>query len=126
MLRLFRVAKLRSLLDGLSYHLPRGSVLAFLCIVKLVFPLVTICHVVACLWYGVGSNSHPEDNWIAKMPRRDPTMTHLYLAAFHWAFAQFTPSNTIYHPQNVTEEAVNIAVLICGFVVFSSFVGLVT
>merc|ERR1712007_398439 len=61
-----------------------------------------------------------------EMQIQNPTIPHLYLSAFHWAFAQFTPSNTKIYPQNVTEEAVNIVILFCGFIIFSSIVGSVT
>eukprot|EP00811_Abedinium_folium_P018071 NODE_2699_length_2163_cov_14.545187.p1 GENE.NODE_2699_length_2163_cov_14.545187~~NODE_2699_length_2163_cov_14.545187.p1 ORF type:complete len:592 (+),score=118.73 NODE_2699_length_2163_cov_14.545187:165-1940(+) len=129
MLRLARIGKLHHFLDAFGDTKNAQNLTAILGILKLLTMLALVCHFVGCSWYAIGTigyDGHLEETWVASLEDDDASMFFRYLNSFHWAFAQFTPSSSPYHPRNLREELFNIFLLFFGFVVFSSFVGSVT
>jgi len=131
--RLVRVFKLKAMLTELNAFAFTDNLQCVLTVAKLTGMIYYFCHLVGCAWYALcfQTSSKPGvDNWVTKMRRDKVSMFHRYLVAIHWVFAQFTPSPPPSVAKSnfphVYEEMFNMALLMIGFGLFSTFTGSVT
>jgi len=80
------------------------------------------CHYFACAWYAIGA----EGGWVLNVASLHPV--HVYCLSFHWVFSLFTPSPppAQIKATNLKEELFLIFLLMCGLVLFTSFMGRMT
>lgn len=124
-LRMLRLMKLRELLHRIERHLNSEYLSILGGLWTNIAGLMTINHMIACLWYLIGSNSG-RPNWISANALEDEDWVLQYLVALHWALTQFTPASMAVVPKNITERAFNVCVLVFAMCVFSSFVSSIT
>jgi len=93
-------------------------------IVKLVLMLLMLNHVLAALWWVIGSlgQSSSLKNWIDERKMDDEGLGYRYLTSLHWSICMFTPGSMSVQPENVWERLYAITILVFGMVVFTSFI----
>jgi len=96
-------------------------------LLKLVFNVTFIAHLLACFWYYVSSVEEEDerDNWWNSADHlRDNTVEAHYVSSLYWAFTTMT---TVGYgdltPQTGTERTYSIIVMILGATVFGYIVG---
>ncbi|CAJ1395504.1 unnamed protein product [Effrenium voratum] len=126
--RLLRVLKLRRILDAMLEYIESEFTFLVISLLRLLFFIVLLNHVIACLWYLIGkeSNIAGNVNWIQTGGYLQEDATYKYTTSLHWALTQFTPASMDVSAKNVYERVFSIAVLFFAMVAFSSIVGGVT
>mmetsp|Transcript_159946 Transcript_159946/g.298395 ORF Transcript_159946/g.298395 Transcript_159946/m.298395 type:complete len:1013 (-) Transcript_159946:150-3188(-) len=122
-LRLLRVVKLPDMLKDATYLVGRSEYTSLtLGILKHVFGILLVNHLIACLWYVVGD---AKDGWVPVYCKRC-SVHMLYFTSLHWSLTQFTPATMAVQPQNFTERFFAVSVLLFALITFSSFVSSIT
>lgn len=126
--RLLRVLKLRRIIDACLEYIESEFTFLVISLLRLLFFIVLLNHVIACLWYLIGKESLAGEivNWIEVGGYEAETATYKYFTSLHWALTQFTPASMDVSAKNVYERMFSIAVLFFAMVAFSSIVGGVT
>ncbi|CAK9063168.1 unnamed protein product [Durusdinium trenchii] len=126
--RLLRVLKLRRIIDAMLEYIESEFTFLVISLLRLLFFIVLLNHVIACLWFLIGKESSTSNiiNWIEVGGYQDETATYKYFTSLHWALTQFTPASMDVSAKNVYERMFSIAVLFFAMVAFSSIVGGVT
>jgi len=135
LLRVLRLAKVKARIAVLAqlFHImqtqhitDRG--LLILNIAKSLLAVTVINHFTACTWYAVGTILNDDHNWVTahfrepgEIPKPD-SLLYLYTTAYHWSITQLTPASMEIYPQSARERIFNIAVILFGLCVFSSFI----
>lgn len=81
---LFQFKNLRSILRNLENKIEMGD---FYELFSLMFKVVSVAHVYACLWYLVSISSGNQKNWISSMNLQESSWQVQYLYSFYWALA---------------------------------------
>lgn len=128
LIRLFRIMKLSqsNFMEILQEKIMSEFVFAVCNIANNMIILCFICHGCACIFYYVGTQNYENDtNWTTHYGYDTRRWMYCYLAAFHWALAQFANGEVIIEPQSIPERLVNLAVLMASMMFFSAFLGIV-
>lgn len=127
-LRLLRLVKMKRLMEQLKDRLVSDVSRTFLTVFSLICIIVSINHVIACAWYGIGDHhmllGYP--NWVERFGFNETHFDYTYATALHWSLTQFTPATMEVFPQNTSERVYCIGVLLFALVVFSTFVSSLT
>merc|ERR1719507_2676625 len=70
---------------------------------KLLACLVSIAHIIGCIWWAVGSGGSV-DSWVVQSNYRDASLEAQYLVSLHWALSQFSGGMDEITPENPTER----------------------
>eukprot|EP00429_Kryptoperidinium_foliaceum_P018481 CAMPEP_0176029556 /NCGR_PEP_ID=MMETSP0120_2-20121206/14525_1 /TAXON_ID=160619 /ORGANISM="Kryptoperidinium foliaceum, Strain CCMP 1326" /LENGTH=702 /DNA_ID=CAMNT_0017362783 /DNA_START=63 /DNA_END=2172 /DNA_ORIENTATION=+ len=126
MVRLARLMKLVYLLERVADVMISRAVLTFLNILKLLGGVALVTHFIACGWYAVGTwhGRGKSLGWVSQFD--GASKPYLYITAFHWSMAQFTPAPNNVHPTNFEERVFALLALFLGLVLFTSLIGRVT
>eukprot|EP00929_Paragymnodinium_shiwhaense_P096938 TRINITY_DN58697_c0_g1_i1.p1 TRINITY_DN58697_c0_g1~~TRINITY_DN58697_c0_g1_i1.p1 ORF type:complete len:1205 (+),score=229.22 TRINITY_DN58697_c0_g1_i1:103-3717(+) len=131
-LRLARLLKLPSLMEEFSGRFQSDRTLVVINTVNISFIVMGVGHLIACLWYYVGSDYFhqwtgiPADRtWIGHYGLTSESFGFRYTTAVHWAITQFIGSMEV-QPQNIYERSVAVAVLIVSFILSAVFVAYIT
>ena len=87
-------------------------------------------HVLACVWYYVGSSS--ANGWVGRDDVFDEGISNAafserYLVSLQWSLVHFSPSSAPVLAENLEERMFTIVtVIILWFLVFPSFLGTIT
>jgi len=125
-LRLLRLLKLRKLVDAFLEAVESEYTFTMINLVKLLFAMVLINHVIACVWYMLGDTSLAagDRSWLDEHDTSD--LTYMYFTSLHWSLTQFTPASMDVVATNSIERFFSIVVLFFAMVAFSSIVGHIT
>ena len=125
LLKLARLLKLGKFIKSVEEALQLSP--AAFKLMKLVFNVTFIAHLLACFWYYVSSVESGEvpDNWWNTVEHlADGTVEQHYISSLYWAFTTMT---TVGYgdltPQTQTERSYSIVVMILGATVFGYIVG---
>eukprot|EP00929_Paragymnodinium_shiwhaense_P083868 TRINITY_DN44816_c0_g2_i1.p1 TRINITY_DN44816_c0_g2~~TRINITY_DN44816_c0_g2_i1.p1 ORF type:complete len:842 (-),score=171.99 TRINITY_DN44816_c0_g2_i1:206-2731(-) len=124
--RLMRLVKLPKYLVKIEERIQNEYAVVCIGILKLICCVLVVNHLVACMWYAVGSSSSESMNWIKKFNFTEASLGYKYASSLHWALTQFTPAAMEVYPTNESERICALVVLIFGLVTFSSFVSSIT
>lgn len=126
-LRLLRLMKLRKIINDVQDHINSEYVHIMLNICKLLVLIVFICHLIACLWYWIGTDGGAT-GWVSHHIDDSPStpMDYKYITSLHWSLTQFTPACTEIRAHTAIERAFSTIVLLFGLIIFSSFVSSIT
>ncbi|CAK9068064.1 Potassium voltage-gated channel subfamily H member 6 (Ether-a-go-go-related gene potassium channel) (ERG) (Eag-related protein) (Ether-a-go-go-related protein) (Voltage-gated potassium channel subunit Kv11.2) [Durusdinium trenchii] len=137
LLRVLRVAKVKARIAVLAQLLhilqtqritDRGFLM--LNIAKSLMVITVINHFTeasqACLWYAIAVFMEEDDNnWVdhhSAQPGRPDSLVYIYTTAYHWSITQLTPASCEIYPRSSRERIFNIAVILFGLCIFSSFI----
>mmetsp|Transcript_93815 Transcript_93815/g.280006 ORF Transcript_93815/g.280006 Transcript_93815/m.280006 type:complete len:770 (-) Transcript_93815:26-2335(-) len=129
LVRLLRFMKMNKHLSELMARINSEYVLTVIGLVKLVVWIVIVNHYIACFWFGLSSGiTDTDQTWVSinLVEKGKSDLAYCYTSSLHWSLTQFTPASMEVVPQNAYERAFNVVVIICGFVIFSSFVSSIT
>lgn len=125
-IRLLRLAKLQRLLLLMRDRIDSETTFIAINILKYVLMLLMLNHFLAAAWFSVGSfeRDSGNKNWIDAMALDvgPGGVVYNYLTSLHWSICMFTPGSMDIQPTNVGERSLAILVLVCGLVVFTSFI----
>eukprot|EP00928_Gymnodinium_smaydae_P092420 TRINITY_DN7629_c0_g1_i1.p1 TRINITY_DN7629_c0_g1~~TRINITY_DN7629_c0_g1_i1.p1 ORF type:complete len:699 (-),score=87.43 TRINITY_DN7629_c0_g1_i1:194-2290(-) len=125
--RLLRLAKLKQVMQSIQDLFDSEYLSIILNIVKMIVVLLSINHIIACLWFlmtQLASNS--EVTWVKFHDFEHDVWDHKYLVAFHWSITQFTPASMHVQPQNKSERIFAVSVVVFALVGFSYIVGAIS
>jgi len=131
-LRLVRLLKLRQLIFSIKERINSEHFTIVLSMWQNLATLIVINHFVACSWYMLGTMNSQTDTWVTHWVTHSGididkvSFTTKYLISLHWSLTQFTPASMEVMPRNAEERTFTVLVLICGMIVFSSFVSSIT
>mmetsp|Transcript_14225 Transcript_14225/g.40735 ORF Transcript_14225/g.40735 Transcript_14225/m.40735 type:complete len:1022 (+) Transcript_14225:2-3067(+) len=124
--RIVRFIKAPEMMDFFNEYIRSEQVLLIASLGKVILLTLSVAHVVACLWYGVGRISSSDDRrWIKQSQTEDLGLMQQYLLSFHWSLAQFA-GELVIEPQNETERAFTVVVLFLAIIGSSMFVSSLT
>jgi len=129
LLRLLRLLKAHGVVSELIDRIQSESHLIIVGIVKLLVFIMMVNHLIACVWYGIGSAAIDGDrNWpeVAGVMGGERTLAYKYLTSLHWSLTQFTPASMEVVPENELERAFTVVIILTAMIVFSSFVSAIT
>lgn len=127
LLRLLRLFKAHGVISELLKRIQSESWLILIDIMKLLFFIIVVNHLIACAWYGVAVvDDVRTDTWLKQYDMENKVFAYQYLTALHWSFCQFTPASMDVNAQNAIERLVSVLVIISAMVLFSSFVSTIT
>lgn len=128
MCRMLRLVKLKRVLVMIRDRIDSENLFIFLSIIKMMVMMLLVNHFLASIWYAIGDLGRTYDlkNWIDQHEFTGKPLGDRYTTAYHWSLTQFSPASMDVQPHNVWERIYAITVLVCGLVLFSSFVSSVT
>ena len=124
--RLIRLMKVNKVMSKINEHIASESVSVMVHLAKLLFSLLLLSHIIACLFYYVSESSKNSSSHNAMELLPDDSVAFLYLTCLHWSLTQFTPASTNVNPMNTTERLYNVATVLCGLLIFSGLVSSIT
>eukprot|EP00928_Gymnodinium_smaydae_P086413 TRINITY_DN7049_c0_g5_i1.p1 TRINITY_DN7049_c0_g5~~TRINITY_DN7049_c0_g5_i1.p1 ORF type:complete len:830 (-),score=81.00 TRINITY_DN7049_c0_g5_i1:304-2793(-) len=122
-MRVLRLQKLYRVLHAFEQRLNSSFLLMMFHTWRLVFVLGYIIHLLACVWYIIGTSS--TDGWIHGHNLAHTNKLHLYANALFWSMTRF-------HGESIIDPQTTFEIFFCSFVgfgallSFSSFVSTVT
>jgi len=134
MLKFLRFARMPKLYAELQAMLSSDFAQTTFRICTWIVGILMLNHIIACVWFGVGSLCLDEPCWTeeAKVKYEHggewgaPDNSYFYLTALHWATTQFTPASMEVVPKNWKERLCAICTLFMSLVLFSSFLSSIT
>eukprot|EP00811_Abedinium_folium_P028929 NODE_451_length_3036_cov_8.713304.p1 GENE.NODE_451_length_3036_cov_8.713304~~NODE_451_length_3036_cov_8.713304.p1 ORF type:complete len:727 (-),score=144.44 NODE_451_length_3036_cov_8.713304:855-2741(-) len=127
-IRLLRLLKLQRLIHKMYDMIESEHTFIFVNLLKLLGSVLVLNHIIACLWYLLGSYGVDADmsNWITHSQLSHRSMPFKYTTSLHWSLTQFTPAGMDVNARNTLERIFSIIVLFFAMVAFSSIVGGIT
>jgi len=129
LLRLLRVARLQHQMTLLANRFLSASSYMIMKVVAGLFGILAVNHILACIWYGLGSWTMANDfsrSWIVQMDMQEVGPLEYYATSIHWALTQFTPATNNVAPDNALERLFAIFVILLAMGMFSSFISSLT
>jgi len=124
LMRLMRLAKLRELIFGVTQLIDSEWLTIVVLVAKNLLTILALNHIVACLWYLVGSSS--DDGWVRRAGLEDADVEMQYLISLQWSMAQFTPGASPVRPITIGERVYSVSVLALALVVATCFISNIT
>jgi len=125
MVRLLRLVRMRSIIHIITTRVRSEKVVIFIDIIKIFLALVSLSHVIACIWYGIG-NSSGDETWLKKFDIMHLDLVHRYMMALHWSLAQFQGGMDEFVPTNFRERFFAVVVFVFAWLTAAFFVSLLT
>jgi len=125
LVRLMRVLKLNKLLHGLEDLVDSEYLNIVMNIVKKIILLLMITHIIACIWFGIGTGK-TSHSWVIEQKLENAHWLEQYAVSFHWAITQFTPASMRVQPVDNGERGYAIGVVVFALVGFAYVVGSIT
>jgi len=116
--QVIRLMKFGEVLNAIEGQINSVKILLYIGVAKVLASLIMFGHILACAWYGLGTNK----GWIDKDDTmRDASKMYKYLTSLHWSFTQFHGAMEV-NPKNDMERFFAIIVLLWAFIIHSCFV----
>lgn len=127
MVRIARAVQLPKFMEDLDTRIFSEKIIILIGILKISFQFVSLGHLVACAWYGVGKVSADDigEGWISHYEVKHESVGYRYLTSLHWAMCNFIGSMDI-QPQTLGERLFANIMLLLSFVVTAWFVSSIT
>ncbi|CAE8712229.1 unnamed protein product, partial [Polarella glacialis] len=127
LLRLLRLFKASGFISALSDRIQSETRRILVRVLKLLVFIISIVHLIACSWYGIGINDvEREDTWVKANDLNEKGAVYAYTTALHWSITQFVPASMEVVPKNELERSFSIVVIVSAMVIFSSFISTIT
>jgi len=126
LVRLLRVARLQHQLTLLANRFLSANAFVVMKVVAGLSGILAVNHLIACVWYGLGSWTVDGRSWIVRMEMQEADALDYYATSIHWALTQFTPATNNVAPENAVERFFAIFVILLAMGMFSSFISSLT
>ena len=126
LLRLGRLVRLGSLIQSLQEQMSSRMANIQYSILKIVVQLMISNHIIACLWFLIGTEDHPDSTWVESQGLKDKAPYVQYYTSLHWAYAQLGVGQTQIEAVNVNERIYSIIVAFLALINFSTMVSSMT
>lgn len=127
-IRLLRLVKLKRVFEMVndSFNSEYSSLVFSIC--KMMIVLFSVCHVIACLWFGLArvNEDTATGSWASSEGAFQWAWTEQYVISLHWALTQFTPASMHVQPQNTIERVYAVGTVMFALIGFSYVVGSIT
>eukprot|EP00927_Polykrikos_kofoidii_P002150 TRINITY_DN10839_c0_g1_i1.p1 TRINITY_DN10839_c0_g1~~TRINITY_DN10839_c0_g1_i1.p1 ORF type:complete len:807 (+),score=146.55 TRINITY_DN10839_c0_g1_i1:195-2615(+) len=124
-IRLLRLARMQEILSSIQERIQSDKLNLVLNILKCAVFIIACAHVLACLWFAVGSRE-ATNTWVEEEGYVTDGWEAQYLVSLHWALGQFTGGTAEITPQGTAERFVACGIWVFGFIVASIIVGVIT
>jgi len=124
-MRLMRLARMPQLFKKTVESVNSEALEIVFEIIKIMFVFVGFAHLIACLWYGIGSQDWTDHNWVQYYDLTDAEMGYQYSTSLHWSLTQFIGSMEV-QPRNIIERIYAVFVLVFAFIWTAAFVSSIT
>jgi hypothetical protein len=124
-LRLARMFKLPALVQKFSDLFIDDRALCLIGIVKISVIFLGICHIIACVWYGIGTLDESGETWLEHFKFQDASLFYAYMISMHWSVTQFIGNCELF-PNNVVERSFSACTLCVTFILSSYFISGIT
>lgn len=128
LVRLLRMLRMKDVIKVAMERMHSERLWIFSDILKIMVLVVGMAHIIACIWYGIGTQSDKEHSWV-KAHLASPIYTDLgsrYAMSLHWSLSQFTGGMDEMRPHTVGERVYAIIIYIFTFIVAAVFVSSLT
>lgn len=130
LLRLLRLLKAHGRFNELLEHVQSEFSVIVIGILKLIAFILLLNHLVACVWFWIGTwgNSENMNTWLGSSGGDILTanLAYQYFTSLHWSLTQFTPASMEVTPKNEIERLFNVVVIMSAMVIFSTFISAIT
>lgn len=126
MLRLLRLARMREVLTLITERINSEKVVIIADILKALLIILALAHLIACVWFAVGSSGDLEGSWIDNAGYLRAPIVDKYFISLHWSIAQFAGGMDEVTPNRSSERIFAIGMFIFAFIVASVFVSSIT
>jgi hypothetical protein len=123
--RLLRLARMKDVLTSITERIQSDSLSFMLNILKVVLFVLSMAHVIACVWFAIGNRSD-DDGWVASFGYINAGVGEQYLVSMHWAMMQFTGGSDEITPKDVLERFFAMFIWTFTFVAASVIVSILT
>jgi len=123
--RLLRLVRMREVMEQITERVQSEKLSFVISIFKLTAAIVSIAHIIACLWWGIG-NSDNLESWVVQSKFENATLDIKYLVCLHWALSQFTGGMDEITPQSALERFYAVVIWIVAFNVAAIIVSTLT
>lgn len=126
LLRLGRVVRVGSAMQLIQEQF--GSRMASMqySVLKIVVQLVISTHIIACLWFLIGSEDHPDSTWVDQLQLKGKTPSLQYATSLHWACVQLGVGQSEIEAVNLNERVFSIIITFLALINFSTMVSSMT
>jgi len=124
--RLLRLLKFRRFLQDIEDMINTETLTSYFRIVKPAVIILFVNHLVACVWWQIGTLNKDGNHWPHKYDIAGNSFLWQYSTSLHWSFSMFTVGSMDVHPTNEIERVFTISVMCMGLTMFSSMVGSTT
>jgi len=125
MVRLLRLVRMREIVDLILERINSEKLLLLAHITKLMVVMLMVAHIVACLWYGVGSTGSP-NTWVTHYSFAEKPWGDRYAMSLHWSVSQFAGGMDEITPENPGERVFAMIVLMLTFIMAALFISSLT
>lgn len=125
-LRLLRLARMKEIMTAISERIQSDKLVFLMSILKMQIFVMSISHVTACCWWGIGAPSQGSWTWAAASDYGDKSITSQYLVSLHWALCQLTGGMDEVVPVNAVERFYSVVVWMIAFMAASIIVSVLT
>eukprot|EP00434_Breviolum_minutum_P034145 symbB.v1.2.030211.t1/scaffold3381.1/size58006/6 len=130
LLRLLRLLKAHGRFNELLEHVQSEFSVIVIGILKLIAFILLLNHLVACVWFWIGTWSRSENmnSWLGNSENDilSANLAYQYFTSLHWSLTQFTPASMEVTPRNEIERLFNVVVIMSAMVIFSTFISAIT
>ena len=120
--RVLKIAKIKKHFSKLHFFIQSEFNNALMSLMKLLFYVIFLAHLIACLWHFVGLLSLQNDanSWILDARIENADLTDKYLTSLYWATTtMLTVGYGDITSQNMFEKLINIFIMLCGCGMFA-------
>jgi len=125
MVRLLRLARMTEVLNLLIERINSEKVVIILDIMKLLILMIGGGHLMACLWYAVGT-AESDKNWLTESGYIDSSLGFKYMMSLRWAMSQFAGGMDEVTPVSMYENIYGICVFLTSFWCGAVFLSIMT
>ncbi|CAK9007706.1 Potassium voltage-gated channel subfamily H member 2 (Ether-a-go-go-related gene potassium channel 1) (ERG-1) (Eag-related protein 1) (Ether-a-go-go-related protein 1) (MERG) (Voltage-gated potassium channel subunit Kv11.1) [Durusdinium trenchii] len=126
LMRMFRLLRGNTLLQRMEENTFSQATLTQYNILKIVGYIILLQHVIACLWFFVGTSETGEASWIEVTQLRTATVQFQYFSCLHWSFTQLGVGNVEIDAYNVFERLFCVCVALVSLISSSALVSTIT
>jgi len=126
LLRLLRIVKIHYVMKAVAERLQTEVLVILIDIMKLASAIIGVAHLVACCWYGIGTQGPIHATWVGFYDIGSLSLSHRYVTSFHWALTQFTGGMDEFTPKCLLERIFAIIVYVGAFVMTTVYLSVLT